>query len=670
MNLISSTDQLDNMVDKIRESRVMVYDVETLPAPGDTTPKGETRGDTWRNNVTWIALSDGTESWVIPMGHPNGDFVEIQYALKNSADLTARLARGLQPRKSDYSTDIKKATVVFTDPPAQLTRTEVFSALKPLFFDDEVLKVGHNLAFDLGAVAKYIGDVPYGPYFDTMIAAFLIDSSKAYGFGLKDVSKKYAGVEMEKGVGAMIEKHSFDEVAQYALLDVEATTKVWQAMAPIIERDGLTRVMQLEMDVLPVVTQMRLTGAMVDIAALTSLRDQLEYDLERAKADVFRVANQKFNINSVPVKQELLFKSKNEGGRGLKPMMLTPKGKDKKRNKQPLLLTDYSVSADALETYRGQDSLVDALLTHADLNKLNSTYVLPYLGGVTTRIVNGKVKQQAKVALMDKGKLHTDFNQIGAATGRFSSRNPNLQNVPNASTEYGKLIRNLFIAPPGHQLVVADYSQIEPRIIASFSKDPIMVENYLSGGDIYTTIGNTMGVDRKAGKVLVLSIAYGVGPDKIASQIGCTVNDAKDLLNDFSDKFKNINRLKALSVRTALKQTPVPFVTTITGRRRYIPELSSSERWLYARGERQAFNTVIQGSAADIMKIAMVRAYQMIPERSSLILTVHDELVTVTPDDLVEETVEAIRSAMEGIHVLKVPLIAEVKAAPTWGEGK
>lgn len=670
MNLIQDTAALERMVESIRQSGVMVFDVETMPAAGDTTPKGETRGDPWRNNVVWIALSDGDEAWVIPMGHPNGDFVEIQYALKNSADLTARLARGLQPRKSDYSSDIKKANVVFTDPPEQLTRTEVFSALKPLFFNDEILKIGHNLAFDLGSVTKYIGDVPYGPYFDTMIAAFLIDSTRAYGFGLKDVSKKYADIDMVKGVGAMIEMHSLQEVAQYAELDAIATTKVWKALAPIIERDGLTRVMDLEMDVLPVVTQMRLTGATVDIEALKELRVQLERDMEGAKADVYRIANQKFNINSISSKQELLFKDKRSGGRGLKPLMLTPKGKEKKRARQPLGISDYSVSADALESYRGQDALVDALLQHADLNKLHSTYVVPYLGGFTTRMVNGKPRQQPKIALLDKGRLHTDFNQIGAATGRMSSRNPNLQNVPNASSAYGRAIRNLFIAPDGHQLVVADYSQIEPRIIASFSRDPIMLDTYLNGGDIYTAIGDTMGVDRKAGKVLVLSIAYGVGPDKIASQIGCSLDDAKALLADFSDKFKNINRLKALSVRNAMKRTPIPFVTTITGRRRYIPELTSSERWLYARGERQAFNTVVQGSAADVMKIAMVRASQMIPERASLILTVHDELVTTAPDDLVEETVEAIRAAMEGIRVLRVPLVADVKAAPTWGEGK
>lgn len=661
MNIVSSSDLLVSMVDQIHDSGVMVFDVETI---------GDHRGDPWRNNVCWIALSDGDETWVVPMGHPNGEFIESVPALKESADLTARLARGLKPRKSDYSTNAKLATLVFSEPPEQLTRTEVFSALKPLFLDEEILKVGHNLSFDLGSVAKYIDAIPAGPYFDTMIAAYLIDSSKAYGYGLKDVAKQYADIDMVKGVGAEIEKHSFDEVAKYAHLDALATARVWKAMQPLIDRDNLHNVLSLEMDVLPVVTEMRETGAYVDIESLTELRDQLEEDLESAKSEIFRIAGKRFNLNSTTTKQELLYGPKSEGGRGLKPTLLTPKGKEKKRSREPLLMSDYSVGADALESYRDSDLLVAAMLKHADLNKLQSTYVLPYLGGITTHVVNGRTKTKEKAALLDRGRIHTDFNQIGAATGRMSSRNPNLQNVPNASTEYGKRIRNLFMAPEGHRLVVADYSQIEPRMIASFSKDPIMLETYKSGGDIYTAIGDRMGVDRKAGKVLVLSIAYGVGPDKIASQIDCTVDEAKELLDSFSSNFKNIGRLKALTIRRAKEKSPVPYVGTIVGRRRYLPDLLSKVWWQVAKAERQAFNTLIQGSAADVMKMAMVRAHALVPEDARLILTVHDELVTVVPEQQADEAAEAIRQAMEGVDFLRVPLVADVKVVDKWGEAK
>jgi DNA polymerase-1 len=201
-----------------------------------------------------------------------------------------------------------------------------------------------------------------------------------------------------------------------------------------------------------------------------------------------------------------------------------------------------------------------------------------------------------------------------------------------------------------------------------------MVTNYLEGGDIYTTIGNTMGLDRKAGKVLVLSIAYGVGPEKIAQSIGCTVTDAKKLLDDFTKKFSDIQKYRGRVLRQAVAQTPVPYVSTLLGRRRYIPELRSKETGLKARAERQAFNTVIQGSAADLMKLAMIRAHSCFVDEPdvNVVLTVHDELVTVAREDLAEETAEAIRESMEGISFpeITVPLIADVKIVNKWGEAK
>ena len=286
---------------------------------------------------------------------------------------------------------------------------------------------------------------------------------------------------------------------------------------------------------------------------------------------------------------------------------------------------------------------------------------------------SGKAKILDKKSLLIDGKIHTNFKAHGAETGRFSSSEPNLQNIPS-SGDYGKLIRNLFIAPPGYKLVVADYSQIEPRIIASFTKDPIMMNNYLEGGDIYTTIGNVMSVDRKAGKVLVLAMSYGVGPDKIAQSIGCNLTQARKLLDNFSSRFHNIATYKAKVIRMAANVKPTPYVETIFGRRRYIPELVSKDTGLKNRAERQAFNTIIQGSAADLMKLALVRAHSCFTDEPdvNVILTVHDELVTVAREDLAEETAEAIRESMEGIKLpeITVPLIADVKIVDRWGEAK
>jgi DNA polymerase I-like protein with 3'-5' exonuclease and polymerase domains len=432
------------------------------------------------------------------------------------------------------------------------------------------------------------------------------------------------------------------------------------------------------MDIVGALCDMELAGATVDVEELTNLKKRLEIDIDAAVARAYRLAGKPFPMNSVQEKQKLLFSPKEEGGRGIKPNLkvkiaLTTKGQDMLAASLPLTINQYSVSSEALEFYRSKDELVDAILEYQDLNKLMTTYVMPYLGGDIVRTNAGKSRIIEKKSLLINGKVHTSFKSHGAETGRFSSSDPNLQNIPS-SGQYGKLIRNLFVAPDGYKLVVADYSQIEPRIVASFSNDPIMMDNYLNGKDIYTTIGDTVGLDRKAGKVLVLAMTYGVGPDKIASSLGLTVDAARKLLNDFTDRFNAIAKYKAKVTRLASQQSPTPFVETVFGRRRYIPDLKSTDKGLRSRADRQAFNTVIQGSAADLMKLAIVRAHSCFIDEPdvNVVLTVHDELVTVAREDLAEETAEAIRLSMEGIHLpeMTVPLIADVKIVDKWGEAK
>jgi DNA polymerase I-like protein with 3'-5' exonuclease and polymerase domains len=657
MNIITTTEQLQELVDYYLKQDAFAFDVETV---------GPRRGVTVVNEVLWISLATHGRGDVIPMGHPYGEFIEEVFPLTGQGE--KRVAQGLEARESDYSRDKKKATRVFGPPPQQLYPAEVFKALEPLMFNPDILKVGHNLVFDLCSVTKYFGGrTPVKPYFDTMVGSFIYDNRNKNKVGLDDCLKRELGFEMEKGVGKEVEKYSFSEVAKYAYLDAKYTFLLWKAIVPKIEAADLNNIMRLEMDVLEVLCSMKLAGAPIDTEALQELNDTLEKDIEIARGEIYKIAGRVFNINSNSEKQYILYSPKSSGGRGLKPKILTGKGEKKQAEGKELDYMDYSVSAEALEPYRQKDVFVKALLDYADLNKLLSTYVIPYIGGEVTRTTAGKSKTEYKESILINGKIHGDFVQHGAETGRFSSRNPNLQNVPSPSTAHGKAIRNLFYAPDGYRLIVADYSQIEPRVIASMSGDPIMKKNYLEGGDIYTTVGDTMGVDRKAGKVLVLAMAYGVGPDKIARSIGCSITEAKDLLTDFAAKFSSVNkyRLKVVGTTRAKK-----YVTTILGRRRYLPEIASRDFSLKASAERQAFNTRIQGSAADIMKLAMVRAHSMIPKEAKILLTVHDELVTLTPVELQEETEAAIREAMEGIKLLEVPLIADVKNVQRWGEAK
>ena len=642
------------MIDYYLKQDAFAFDVETV---------GTHRGVPAVNEVLWISFATHGRGDVIPMGHPNGEFKELLRPLTGQGQ--KRVDAGLPARELDYSRDDKKATKVFGPAPKQLYPAEVFKALEPLMFNENILTIGHNLVFDLSSVAKYYGGkIPSGPYFDTLMGSFLYDSRNKNSLGLDDCLDRELGYKMEKGIGHKVEEYSFQEVAKYSYLDSKYTFLLWKTIAPKITAAGVEKVMDLEMDVLRVLCDMKLTGAPIDMEHLKDLQVKFEAEVERVRSDIYRIAGQVFNLNSNSEKQFILYGPKEKGCRGLKPTMLTTKGASKSGN---LTYSDYSVSAEALEPFREEDELVGALLEYADLNKLLSTYVIPYLGGEVVKTTNGKSKIEVRESMLINGRIFGDFVQWGAETGRFSSRNPNLQNIPNPATPNGKAIRNLFYAPEGYKLVVADYSQIEPRIIASMSKDPIMMKNYLDGNDIYTTVGDTMGVNRAAGKVLVLSMAYGVGPDKIARQIGCSVQDAKKLLNDFGAKFPAVSEYRARVVATS-KQ--LGYISTILKRRRYLPDINSKNVSFRASAERQAFNTRIQGSAADIIKLAMIRAHDLIPAEAKLILTVHDELVTLTPDDKVEETQKAIREAMEGINLIDVPLIADIKVVEKWGEAK
>jgi DNA polymerase I-like protein with 3'-5' exonuclease and polymerase domains len=667
MNIITTQDQLQEFVSYYSTVPAFAWDVETI---------GEHRILPVINDVAWIAFATDGRVDVIPMGHPNGEFQFYTKPLLKAGQ--AQIAKGKPLTDAHFSKNKERWVPQFGDAPKQLTPGEVFRAIKPLMFGPQ-LKIGHNLKFDLKSVAKYYrGALPTKPYFDTLMAAFLIDNRNKFDLGLQACVRRELGIEIEKGVGEDISQHSFEDVAKYAAIDAEVTWKLYKALEPKLQ-ENLKSVWKLEMDVLGALCDMELTGAVIDQEQLDKLSEQIKADLEEAKAKAFQEAGKVFAINSVPAKQELLFAENPETGKPrLRPNpkyqnSLTPKGKEAIRAGKDPAYNMFAVSADALEVFRGKDALVDALLEYQDLNKLMTTYVTPYTGGDVERETNGKKRTIKKASLLINGRVHTNFKAHGAETGRLSSSEPNLQNIPS-SGDYGKLVRNLFIAPPGHKLVVADYSQIEPRVIAALSQDPVLVNNYLTGGDIYTTIGDTMGVERKAGKVLVLAISYGVGPDKIASSIGCTVQEAKKLLTDFEKKFVAISRYKSRIVALAKERRPLPYVETLFGRRRYLPDLLSKEQGLLARAERQAFNTVIQGSAADIMKLAIVRAHASFIEEPdiNLSLTVHDELVTLTPEDRAEETAMAIKRAMEGIKIpaITVPLIAEVHIVDKWGQAK
>lgn len=662
MNVVTTLDALRAVVDDYLKQDAFVFDVETMPRPGAPSAW---RGDPRRNVVKWIALATAGRADVIPLGHPNGEFLGWDRPLlKTGRD---RLAKGLELREQDYSRDQKKWTPQFAPPPEQLCwSVDVRDVLRPLFFSG-LTKIGHNLAFDLESIAKHFdGEIPPPPHADTMIAGFLLDPGDKGHLSLKDCSKRELDFDMVKGVGKEIEAHSFDEVARYAWRDARLTWLLWSTVYEQELRDtGLWNLWRLEMDVLQVVVHMEMTGAPVDESRLRQLDGELRGMQTDVEVEILRLAgNPDLNINSNEQVSRLLYSPKKEGGQGLKPRILTDGGKKRKEAGEDLTFKDYSVSDDALKYHEG-NTLVDNLRRYGDIERLITGFIVPYLGGENT---NGKAVE----SLLIDGRIHGRFNQIGAETGRFSSREPNLQQVP-ARSEEGKRIRSAFVAPPGYKLVVADYSQIEPRILADLSQEPALLEAYLQeGGDVYTALASPFGFDRQVGKTMFLSIAYGTGPSKLASVTGLSLAESKSIIYEkFPKAFPKIEAAKQAVVRGARARKP-PHIRTLLGRRRYLPGLLSSDTYVRSRNERQAFNSYIQGSAADINKIGLVRTDQSVtPLGASPILTVHDEVVVLTPEQHAEEVAHLVTEAMTGVHLLKtVPLVAETKIADNWADGK
>lgn len=635
---VTTQESLDEVVSAYGGVDAFVIDVETW---------GEHRVDPRRNEILWVGLATQGRADIIPLGHPNGELVEIKRGLVSSGVL--RLHEGKDLRKSDVSKAKSRERKVFSTPPSQLNPAEVFRALEPLLFSDS-RKIGANIKFDLESVAKYYGGrIPPGDYGDVIVADFLLDDRYPHQMGLAHICKRRLGYDMPKGVGAEVENFSFQEVAQYLHGDVKFTWLLWNLLYPQVVDNGLSGVLALEMDLTEVLMHMEMAGIRVDEQGLKELQAELDQGLNQAKADAYRAAGRVFNINSVAEKRELLFTD-----RGLTPKKFTAK------------TGEPSVSADALKMFP-KDPLAKSLLEVAEIAKLQSTYVVPYLGGEASK--GGK--KVSKESLLVNGKVHTGFKQHGARAGRLSSSRPNLQNIP-ARGRYGKRIRGMFTSDPGYVLIDADYAQIEPRMMASLSEDPKLLHAFRTGEDVYTTIADPLGVDRTAGKVLLLSLAYGVGARKVAEDLSIGVRDAYTLLEDFERKFPVLARYKTLVIRQASRRRPTPYVQTILGRRRMLPEILSKDEGLRAYGQRVAFNARIQGSSAEIMKLALIRAHRMVPETARVLLTVHDEIVVMSPEKDAQETKKALRQAMEGVDLahIKVPLAVDIGIGTTWAEAK
>ncbi|APC46347.2 DNA polymerase [Streptomyces phage BRock] len=686
--LVTTIEQLREEVEYFLQFDAFAWDTETMPGP-----EGEgTRGIPTQNRVVWISMATYGRAIVIPMGHPNGN-VHLN-------------KDGKKRFKNKETGKFENIAPEFDAPPAQLRPSQVFDALRPLFFSNR-MKIAHNATFDFISVAKHFGDIPYGPMSDSIVLQWLLDenigttenfSRKApRDKGLKTLTKWYYNVDYDKEeVGKCIEAHPFNVVARYALLDAKYTWLLWKRFDEWCQEQGLSGIRELEEAVTPVCCDMGLIGAPVDAQAIQELDQALTQRLVEIETLVYRAAKKQFNINSPKQKQEILYGFKKDGGQGLKPTKLTKTAKDKKK-KDPSFKPDiYSWSTDqeALEDFHDNE-LVKQLLAYAEVSKLRSTYVRGYLGDPDDPI--------KKPCLIFNGRIHTDLVQYGTVSGRFSSRAPNLQNIPAPNTELGKKVRGLFRAPKGYKLLVADYGQMELRILASYIGHGGLYDGFQAGIDAHTqTAALVFGkmeefkADpkyfkrdenkwmRSAAKTLNFAIVYGAGPDKVASMLGMTIDEAKELLANHRVAFPEIYAFKAAVIKKA-KSREIPHIKTIMGRIRRVWDLhvtNRDEQWKVWRAERQLFNSLIQGSLGDIIKLAMVRLHELLKEDAKenpgkeiqLILSVHDELVLTCPEERVSVGSALLRQAMLGSEIqdlIGVPLdVGDVAVCDRWSDAK
>jgi DNA polymerase I-like protein with 3'-5' exonuclease and polymerase domains len=654
---VTSVQQLDEVVSYYRDVDEFVFDVETV---------GKHRGHPVRNRVTWLSLAHGTRRDVIPMGHPLGFVLRKAYSYEeeyyDEDDLTPVRK---QPKKKRERIDVPAR---YGPTPKQLWPQQVWSALEPVFFGP-ARKIGANVKFDLESVAKYYGgDYPPPPYGCTQVMARLLGESRA-SEGLKDRTVKRWNHDYDRENIAKpdkngengVEVHPYPKVALYAYLDVHYTWLEWVDYIKEIRRRGQENLFNLEMDLLEGLVDLELFGFPIDVEPMEELAVKVRGRLEEIEESVFSAAGYVFDISSAPQKRKFVYEV-----RGHKPFAFTPGGKDGK-NPQP------STSKGVLEAFAARDSIVKDLLEHSAVATLGSTFVGEpkedgtFSGGLYQHIVNGRI--------------HTSLNQTGADTGRLSSSKPNLQNVPRRPHHpLSKAVRKLFVADPGHLLIVSDYSQIEYRVLAYLSEDPTLTKAFIEGFDPHAaTMALLLGVSldeideetRDKGKTTNFAEIYGAGPATIASNAGVTLKEAKDLQSELKRKSPRIQRWKKKIIQQARSRRPQPYVETILGRRRVLPGLWSGNDSQRSTAERQVVNTRVQGSAADIIKVAMVKVHRALPPGANLLLQIHDELIVQAPEDRAEEVRELVSYQMESVRLLgRIPLVAEAHIGKNWSEAK
>ncbi len=537
----------------------------------------------------------------------------------------------------------------------QLDAETVLDTLRKPLTDPKIAKVGHNLKYDFVVLARY-GLRVQPLVFDTMIAEFLTNPTSR-NLGLKNLAWVRQNIPMTNiedliGKGKKqitMAQVPIEQAAAYAAADAQAVLRLMPELeAELKEKNAKALMTELEMPLVAVLADMEMEGVSLDAGFLKEMSVELSTRLQEIEDQVYQHVGTPFNLNSPQQLSEALFER----------LKIEPPDRTQKT-----ATGFYSTSADVLEALSGKHAVVDLVLEYRELSKLRSTYLdaLPVQVNPATN------------------RVHTSYNQTGAVTGRIASSDPNLQNIP-IRTELGRKVRNAFVAKEGHNLLSVDYSQIELRIVAHMAEDQAMIEAFRAGQDIHaTTAAAIYGVplqavdkdQRRRAKGINFGLIYGMSAYGLTRYTDLTLGEAEDFMQAYFDKFPGVKRYLD-GIRTLAAQQG--YVETLLGRRRYFPGLSEqSNRNVRMREEREAINAPIQGTAADIMKLAMLRVPQAMKEaglHGLMILQVHDELVLECPQNELSQTAKVVKHAMEGVYRLDVPLLTEARWGVNWGEMK
>ncbi|MBT9163507.1 MAG: DNA polymerase I [Chloroflexi bacterium] len=653
--IVDTTEALDELVEELSTARALAVDTETSGKEARHTTLVGISLSVVDSRQSAVSSPGGgglstidyrpspAKAWYIPVGHR-------QSAVRGGEGLS---------------------TIDYQPSTSQLSLSEITTRLKPILADPCIAKIAHNAKYDMTVLSRH-GLELHNINFDTMIAAHLLGEKS---LGLKQLTFGKLGIEMTP-ISALIgpgpKQGSMADVsiaraADYACADADMTGRLSQLLGAELQREGLWDLfIEVEMPLVPVLYRMERNGIALDTSLLRDMSQVMFMEMARIEGEIYESVGYKFNINSTQQLGRILFDE----------LKLTPGRKTK---------SGYSTDISVLEGLRGEHPVIEHVIEYRQLAKLKSTYV------------------DALPALIDPetGRVHTNFNQTVTATGRLSSSDPNLQNIP-VRTEIGNRIRQAFVAPKGvwsresgvwsrgargtldsqlstldSWLLSADYSQIELRVMAHLSQDPGLLAAFAHDEDIHSaTASQVFGVEtyevtsemRRIAKVVNFGVIYGMGDYGLEQTTGLSRQEATDFINTYFEKYRGVRDYVKSTKQHAVEKG---YVQTVMGRRRYIPEINSSSYQVRQAAERMAINMPVQGTAADIIKLAMINIQNEILRRnleSKMILQVHDELLFEVPQAEIEPMKRLVPQIMSAAMELSVPLKVETKVGQNWGE--